>query len=347
MNFYPFHIGDYASATRHLSWDEDAAYRRMLDVYYTSERALPADVKKLFRLVMATSKAQRDAVQSVLDEFFELTEAGWINRRADLELASMHEKQAATEEKDVHERDRMKRYRERRAVMFEALRGLGIVPNWDVSMKDLQRLVETHCNAPETELQREQVVAGASPATAIPIPTPLPIQIPVPKNKRALTDSKPDNRGGESPEPGPHASAEAPPISRAGAACKAMRAAGLPDANPSHPKLDALLKAGVSTEELADAAIEAVKKGKGFAYALATAEGRRRDAAEVGDIPVVQADPESRSAIEAEGIAKGIGPWNELTEQFSQYKRRVRGDVAGFAPSLVNLVGSALRKATA
>lgn len=68
MNFYPFHIGDYASATRHLSWDEDAAYRRMLDVYYTSERALPADVKELFRLVMAASKAQRDAVQSVLDE---------------------------------------------------------------------------------------------------------------------------------------------------------------------------------------------------------------------------------------------------------------------------------------
>ena len=31
MNYYPFHIGDYLSATRHLSWDEDHAYRRLLE----------------------------------------------------------------------------------------------------------------------------------------------------------------------------------------------------------------------------------------------------------------------------------------------------------------------------
>lgn len=54
----------------------------------------------------------------------QLTEAGLINSRADFELHRC-ERQAATEEKDVHERDRMKRYRERRAVMFEALRALG------------------------------------------------------------------------------------------------------------------------------------------------------------------------------------------------------------------------------
>ena len=38
MNYYPFHIGDYLSATRHLSWEEDAAYRRLLDTYYTTEK---------------------------------------------------------------------------------------------------------------------------------------------------------------------------------------------------------------------------------------------------------------------------------------------------------------------
>lgn len=63
---------------------------------------------------------------------------------------------------------------------------------------------------------------------------------------------------------------------------------------PEPPEAGRAAEAGVSPEELADAAIEAVKKAKGFAYALATAEGRRRDAAEVGYIPVVQADPESR-----------------------------------------------------
>lgn len=36
-------------------------------------------------------------------------------------------------------------------------------------------------------------------------------------------------------------------------------------------------------------------------------------------------DPDSRQSIEAEGIAKGIGPWNEMNEQWHIYKARVRG----------------------
>lgn len=65
----------------------------------------------------------------------------------------------------------------------------------------------------------------------------------------------------------------------AGEACKAMRAAGLQDANPQHPKLAALLAAGISVAELVDAAKVAVDKQKPFVYALSTAEGRRRDSA--------------------------------------------------------------------
>ena len=41
-------------------------------------------------------------------------------------------------------------------------------------------------------------------------------------------------------------------------------------------------------------------------------------------------DPDSRSAIEAEGVAKGIGPWNEINEQWHSYKARVRGKQNGF-----------------
>lgn len=58
-----------------------------------------------------------------------------------------------------------------------------------------------------------------------------------------------------------------------------MKAAGLQAANPGHPKLLALLAAGITVDELANAAADAVAKGKNFAYAMATAEGRRRDAA--------------------------------------------------------------------
>lgn len=46
-------------------------------------------------------------------------------------------------------------------------------------------------------------------------------------------------------------------------------------------------------------------------------------------ISTTSADPDSRSAIEAEGVAKGIGPWNEVAEQWHLYKARVRGKQNG------------------
>jgi uncharacterized protein YdaU (DUF1376 family) len=99
VNYYPFHIGDYVSATRHLSWEEDCAYRRLLDTYYTSEKPLPPDQRAVCRLVLATTDAQREAVRVVLEEFFESTPDGWINSRADTEIAAMQEKQQKQRDK--------------------------------------------------------------------------------------------------------------------------------------------------------------------------------------------------------------------------------------------------------
>lgn len=99
MNYYPFHIGDYLSATRHLSWAEDAAYRRLLDTYYTTEKALPLDLRAVCRLVLATTEEQREAVRVVLEEFFEQTADGWKNIRADAEIEAMREKQQKQRDK--------------------------------------------------------------------------------------------------------------------------------------------------------------------------------------------------------------------------------------------------------
>ena len=99
MNYYPFHIGDYLSATRHLSWEEDAAYRRLLDCYYTSEKPLPSELRAVCRLVLASTDSQREAVQQVLSEFFELTELGWAHHRADKEIHAMRDKQQKQRDK--------------------------------------------------------------------------------------------------------------------------------------------------------------------------------------------------------------------------------------------------------
>lgn len=86
MNFYPHHIGDYLTATVHLSWVEDCAYRRLLDLYYSREKCLPADKNQVYRLARASSKDERQAVETVLDEFFELTDSGWSHRRCNDEI---------------------------------------------------------------------------------------------------------------------------------------------------------------------------------------------------------------------------------------------------------------------
>lgn len=86
MNFYAFHIGDYASATQHLTDLEDLAYRRMIDVYYVSERPLPLDRRQLYRVLRANSEAMRDAVDVVISEFFTEGPDGWRHKRCDAEI---------------------------------------------------------------------------------------------------------------------------------------------------------------------------------------------------------------------------------------------------------------------
>jgi uncharacterized protein YdaU (DUF1376 family) len=93
VNYYEHHLGDYAEATGHLSFVEDAAYSRMMRKAYATEKPLPADVKAVQRLVGARSKEERDAVDAVLAEFWVLHADGWHNDRCDAEIARYQDKQ--------------------------------------------------------------------------------------------------------------------------------------------------------------------------------------------------------------------------------------------------------------
>ena len=83
MHFYQFHIGDYKSHTHHLSIIEDVAYRRLLDHYYLHE----APIKQRDIARQIGMREHEEEVLTVLDEFFVSTEQGYINPRADEEIA--------------------------------------------------------------------------------------------------------------------------------------------------------------------------------------------------------------------------------------------------------------------
>jgi uncharacterized protein YdaU (DUF1376 family) len=98
MNYYKFHIGDYAVDTSHLSMIEDGAYRRLLDRYYTTEKQLPSDEILLFRVLRAREEQEKEAIRAVLKEFFSLSEGGWDHKRCNEEITAFQAKAGANKE---------------------------------------------------------------------------------------------------------------------------------------------------------------------------------------------------------------------------------------------------------
>jgi len=92
MHFYKFHIGDYMSHTRHLSHYEDLAYRRLLDFYFLHEQ--PIKHRDAARHI--GMRDHEEDVLTVLNEFFLSTENGFINVRADKEIAEFRKHQAVS-----------------------------------------------------------------------------------------------------------------------------------------------------------------------------------------------------------------------------------------------------------
>ncbi len=90
MNYYPHHIGDFNSATRHLTRIERSVYRDLIELYYDTEEALTLDFNALCRLIIARSDEERTAVEQVLNEFFTQTEQGWFHSRCDEEIQKYH-----------------------------------------------------------------------------------------------------------------------------------------------------------------------------------------------------------------------------------------------------------------
>jgi hypothetical protein len=111
---------------------------------------------------------------------------------------------------------------------------------------------------------------------------------------------------------------------------------GVTDANPSNPKLRALIDKGVGVETFVQAAEMCVKAtpSKGFAYLLGIVERQLREAADIGASPGMPAAAwdESRSSVEAKAAELGIAKWDDKDlridrEQWPAYMARVRAAV--------------------
>jgi uncharacterized protein YdaU (DUF1376 family) len=92
MHYYPFHVSDYIHDTAHLSNEEDLAFRRLLDLYYTQEKPIPNKTHEVARRIRMAK--QENAVQTVLEEFFDfdMDKDHWYHKRCDETIAAYQAK---------------------------------------------------------------------------------------------------------------------------------------------------------------------------------------------------------------------------------------------------------------
>jgi uncharacterized protein YdaU (DUF1376 family) len=121
--------------------------------------------------------------------------------------------------------------------------------------------------------------------------------------------------------------------SKAEEVCRAIRAQGVVDANPSNPELLAFIEKGVAIETFEAAAALCVKAvpPKGIAYLLGIVRRRLNEAAAIASGPGVPEKPwdTDRPSIEAKAAELGLNPWNEADlsadrETFPAFTARVR-----------------------
>lgn len=318
MNYFELHIGDYDSATAHLSLIEDAVYGRLLRLCYRTEAAVPADLKQVYRLVRAVSKPERDAVDQVLAEFFELREDGWHNARCDAEIERFIAGEPEREVRKANEDNRTRRHREERAALFKVITEAGEHAAWNAPIADLRAMVKRLQGEPATPLPRpdtQPVTAPATPVTATQAPVPS-TQTPdtIEKEKgaqRSATTSRALVEGEVEPEDPAPGSGTA-----YGLAALAMRQKGCA-ASPGDPRLRILVDQGASVEEFQAVAAEAADKGKGPAWALTALVNRRREAAETRLAPGPDKPDwrESRDAVSTRGQQLGLGAWPDFEQE--------------------------------
>jgi uncharacterized protein YdaU (DUF1376 family) len=86
MHYYKFNIGDYARSTRHLTNDEDLAYRRLLDMYYETESPIPLETQWVARRI----RIDVGVIEVLLNDMFICTEEGWMHPRCDADIEEYH-----------------------------------------------------------------------------------------------------------------------------------------------------------------------------------------------------------------------------------------------------------------
>ena len=266
MNYYPHHIGDFNTRTLHLSRLERGIYRDMRDLYFDKEAPLLADTGRLFRLLRVSTPEEIAAAQNVLEDFFVLTDAGWVDADAEAQIQAYYEGLEASSAGGKA----AKKKRDEAARLAAELAAVG--------QSTLDFVQQQHAQSTSTVPEQCANSAGTM------------------RDGANQNQNQTQNQNQNQPQAQPTLS-----IDRAGAATAvelsiAFRKAGMPT-QPADPRLLALVEQGISVDTALAACAEAKKSkpngGIGIGYVVSIL---KRWASEAKAMQVAGALPPARAA---------------------------------------------------
>lgn len=91
MHSYQHNIKTFNNATRHLTRVERSLYRDLIELYYDSEKPLPADnFDRLARLALANTDEEKAALRYVLSEFFTESSGLYVHDYCDEQIEKFY-----------------------------------------------------------------------------------------------------------------------------------------------------------------------------------------------------------------------------------------------------------------
>lgn len=79
----PLYVGDYIRDTRHLSQGQHGAFLLLICHQWVTGKPIPLDENQIFRITGGFSEAEKNDTLFILNEFFEKTANGYINRKVE------------------------------------------------------------------------------------------------------------------------------------------------------------------------------------------------------------------------------------------------------------------------
>lgn len=288
LNFYTWHIGDFAQATRGLDWQQQGLYRAMLDEYYRNEQPFKGTPEQIADAIGASTDTARADVAYLLRRFFEQEGDEYRQPYADRLLENFLARAPAREQSKANARARRERYNKQRTILFAALRTKGITPAYNTSVATLRELAQ------RVHLTDALAEVGYMDGTAVPDASGLTAQAVgdygptdplthLPINPQRQDASEDASMSPSASAAGPLRGASSVSLDQkhntAAAVAAAAHRFGINHNNPRDAKLLALIDDGCTLADFENACAIAQSRGKGWAYMLGIVDQRRQDQA--------------------------------------------------------------------